>query len=166
MVEYRTSAIAVGHCDTVLCIADGYVVDITEFITAHPGGRAKILSIVNRDDFSFDSHFAATSADFKKACEEFEARCCSCSKPTVVAMVPSKDNSRDLHQDAVDSDVPAVINEANNVTVERRLRHVFRRSRTNGGLDANGNVLADVPLPAEVVGSITILAKYVAITTS
>eukprot|EP00928_Gymnodinium_smaydae_P074690 TRINITY_DN57715_c0_g1_i1.p1 TRINITY_DN57715_c0_g1~~TRINITY_DN57715_c0_g1_i1.p1 ORF type:complete len:137 (+),score=23.43 TRINITY_DN57715_c0_g1_i1:57-413(+) len=57
--------------DSFWVVADGHVVDVTDFIEQHPGGIEKIMSAGN--DFSFRSHFGATYDAFQEACKLFRA---------------------------------------------------------------------------------------------
>ena len=72
--------------------SNGYIIDVTDFIGAHPGGRAKILKAVNSGDKSFPgSHFGATSKVFARACAKFDAQA-SPRAPVAVVFPNSRAN--------------------------------------------------------------------------
>ena len=78
-------------------VIDGYVLDVTEFVSVHPGGPTMIQEQPNRDcSGQFRIHFGSTVADLKTAFAAFDA------------------------QETQQPPEP--------------LRHVFIRSRKNGGL--------------------------------
>jgi hypothetical protein len=51
-------------------VAEGWVIDISDFVRHHPGGEAKILSASKQQGaFSFKTHFPSTGQAFREACE-------------------------------------------------------------------------------------------------
>jgi hypothetical protein len=58
--------------ESLWVVADGFVIDITEFVSQHPGGLAKILSATQNTSFSFKSHFGSTYQAFTEACQCFD----------------------------------------------------------------------------------------------
>ena len=112
-------------------VIDGHVLDVSQFAAVHPGGAGKIQEQPNRDcSAQFRVHFGATVAELRAAFAP-----CGPVRAAWEAQPPDEAGRR-----------PA-------------LRHVFGRSRANGGLDRDGAPVGAAPPAGEPVGALTILGR-------